>query len=64
MDRSEIAEGLVAHAEDAADANLPLMIWYGIEPLVAADRNQAVQLMGQCKLPQVREFITRRLTAN
>ena len=32
-----IAEGLLSHAEDAGDANLPLMDWYGIEPLVPAD---------------------------
>ena len=25
----------LSHAEDAKDHNLPLMIWYGIEPLVA-----------------------------
>ena len=35
--RWAIARGLAGHAEDAADANLPLMIWYGIEPLVPAD---------------------------
>ena len=31
--RWAIAEGLVSHDEDATDANLPLMDWYGIEPL-------------------------------
>ena len=35
--RWAIAEGLLSHAEDADDANLPLMYWYGIEPLVPAD---------------------------
>ena len=63
-DRSEIAEGLVARAEDATDPNLPLMIWYGVEPLVASNRDRAIRLMQQCKLPQVREFITRRLAEN
>ena len=29
-----IAEGLHSHPEDAEDANLPLMDWYGVEPLV------------------------------
>ncbi len=32
--RWPLAAALVARAEDAADTNLPLMIWYGIEPLV------------------------------
>ena len=33
-ERWPIAEALLSQAEDADDANLPLMIWYGIEPLV------------------------------
>ena len=46
-----MAEGLVSHAEDAKDANLPLMVWYGIEPLVAADGKRAVTLAAKSKLP-------------
>ena len=42
--RWAIAEGLLSHAEDAADANLPLMNWYGIEPLVPADPARALRL--------------------
>ena len=37
-ERWEIVEGLVGHAEDAADHNLPLMYWYAAEPLAAARR--------------------------
>jgi hypothetical protein len=62
--RWKIATGLVAHEKDAADQNLPLMIWYGIEPLVPADRARAVQLMGACKIPLLRQFITRRLAGS
>jgi len=62
-DRAAIAEGLLWHEEDAADAQLPLMIWYGIEPLVASDRTRAVSLLAQSKIPQVRQYITRRLAA-
>src|SRR5262249_3488464 len=32
--RWPVAEALVRHGEDAEDASLPLMIWYGIEPLI------------------------------
>ena len=39
-DRWPIAEALAAHAEDARDASLPLMLWYGVEPLVTADTPQ------------------------
>ena len=35
------------HAEDAADANLPLMYWYGIEPLVPADPARALATRAQ-----------------
>ena len=59
--RWPVAEGLVAHDVDATDANLPLMVWYGVEPLVPADRNRAVKLMAQTKIPLVREYTARRL---
>ena len=63
-DRWDIAFGLAAHEEDAADQNLPLMLWYAVEPLVGADRQRAVQLLGQCKMPEVRQYITRRMAGN
>jgi putative membrane-bound dehydrogenase-like protein len=62
-ERWELAAALVAHGEDAADHNLPLMIWYGIEPLVPADPRRAVTLATQCKIPLVRQFIARRVVS-
>jgi len=56
-----IATALCSHAEDASDQNLPLMIWYGIEPMVATDRGRAAELLVKCKIPIVRESIARRL---
>ena len=47
--------------QDAADQNIPLMMWYGIEPCVAADPNRAAELLINCKLPIVRQFIARRM---
>ena len=61
--RWPIAQGLVSHAEDVADKNLPLMIWYGIEPAVPTNRAAAMKLASQTKIPLVREFIVRRLAA-
>lgn len=55
-----IAEGLVSHAEDADDANLPRMIWYGVEPLVMKDTGRALALASKSKIPMVSRFITRR----
>jgi len=61
--RWPIAEGLVSHAEDSEDHNLPKMIWYGIEPLVPADKARALKLAAQSKIPKIRQFIARRATA-
>lgn len=61
--RWDIATALVAHAEDAEDDNLPLMIWYGIEPAVAADKSRATKLLSATKMPTVRQFIARRIAS-
>lgn len=55
-----IIEELVVRPEDAADANLPLMTWYGLEPLVALDRARAATLIPRCKSPVIQQFIARR----
>eukprot|EP00913_Durusdinium_trenchii_P008946 g8412.t1 len=60
-DRWPIAEALVAHGEDATDSNIPLMIWYGIEPAVAKDKVRAIQLLKKTKIPLIRQYIARRL---
>ena len=52
---------LLANAEDKHDQNLPLMYWYATEPVVAADRLAAIRLLTACKIPKVRQFITRRI---
>lgn len=61
--RAPIVEALLAHAEDADDHNLPLMYWYATEPIVAANPAQGALLLAKAKIPVVREYITRRLTA-
>ncbi len=59
-DRWAIAEGLIGRAEDIDDANLPLMTWYGIEPLVKQDPVRATELLKSAKIPLIRQFIARR----
>ena len=59
-DRWPIIAGLASHAEDATDANLPLMIWYGFEPLVKTDVPRALKLASQSKIPLLRQFTARR----
>ncbi|HEY7329959.1 MAG TPA: PVC-type heme-binding CxxCH protein [Gemmataceae bacterium] len=61
--RWAIAEALAAHAEDATDENIPLMLWYAIEPLVPDDAERAAKLLTKCKIPSVRQYIARRITA-
>jgi putative membrane-bound dehydrogenase-like protein len=61
--RAEVLEGLVSHGEDADDHNLPLMIWYAVEPIVPANAALALQLAQKSKIPKVREFIIRRSVA-
>ena len=58
--RWKIAAGLVSHAEDAGDHNLPLMAWYGIEPLVPLDPERALHLAAVSRLPIVAKYIVRR----
>ena len=62
-ERTPIVEALLAHAEDATDPNLPLMYWYATEPIVAANPAQGALLLAKAKIPLLREYITRRLTA-
>ena len=59
--RVPVLKGLLGHAEDVDDQNLPLMYWYAAEAVVAADKVAAVQLLAACKIPKVRQFITRRM---
>ncbi len=59
--RWRLAETLVSHAEDASDQNLPLMLWYGIEPLIGDDAKRYVDLAFNAKLSNLRENIARRI---
>ena len=62
--RGDILAGLVAHAEDATDHNLPLMYWYAAEPVAGESASRAVSLLAKAKIPRLREFITRRMAAS
>lgn len=62
-ERWGLAAALAAHGEDATDANLPLMLWYGIQPLVAADATRALALSQEAKIPLLRQFLARRIAS-
>jgi putative membrane-bound dehydrogenase-like protein len=59
-ERWAIAEPLASHREDAADRMVPLMIWYGVEPLIASDQARALGWALRCRIPIVRKFVARR----
>ena len=63
-DRWDAAEVLLSHAKDAEDHNLPLMIWYAVEPLVEADPAKAMDLAKSSKIPLVARYIIRRAAAD
>jgi putative membrane-bound dehydrogenase-like protein len=61
--RWPIVEKLSQHAEDVEDPNLPLMIWYGTEPLVTSDLARSAKLAADSKIPLLRQSIARRIAA-
>ena len=60
-DRWSIAETLASHAEDSSDQNIPLMLWYGIEPLIHDDPVRFADLAFTAQIPRIRENIARRI---
>ena len=58
-----IVDNLARHAEDAEDPGLPLMIWYGAEPLVASDLPRASKLAAECRIPLLRQYMARRMAS-
>lgn len=59
--RWSIAEALLSREEDADDDNIPLLVWYAIEPLVDLDRPRFIALAGKAELPIVARHIGRRV---
>lgn len=61
--RWELATALSRRGEDADDHNIPLLLWYGIEPLVPGEPQRAMQLAMQSEIPLLRRYIVRRAAA-
>ena len=61
-DRWAIATELVQHTEDAEDPNIPLMIWFAIEPLVRSENAAKVMIIVRSsQMPLITNHIARRL---
>ncbi len=62
-DRFALASAISQHEAFAADPVLPLMVWYGLEPVVVNDPATALKLASNTKFPKLRQFIARRLVS-
>lgn len=59
--RPALAAPLLRRAEDAADHNLPLLLWYGLIPVAVAQPAVLADLAADCALPATRRLSARRL---
>ncbi|TWU58709.1 Cytochrome c [Rubripirellula tenax] len=59
--RASLATPLVAHASDAGDHNLPLMIWYGLIPVALESPGELVPVAAACQLPTTLRLMTRAM---
>ena len=61
--RWDVLTELVAHGDDKDDHNLPLLIWYALEPLVVLDEERTAEVVAACKIDKIKGFIARRRKA-
>ncbi len=61
--RWDIMNGLYSHEEDAADHNIPAMVWYAAEPMVVEDMDRALSMALDTKLKDILDFTVRRISA-
>lgn len=57
--RADLAKGIVGHRQFAGDRDLPMMIWFGLMPLVDQDLDALVAVAKSCRLPNTLRWITR-----
>ncbi|MEM8671916.1 MAG: PVC-type heme-binding CxxCH protein [Planctomycetota bacterium] len=56
-----IVIALASHGEDSDDQNLPLMVWYGLEPLIHDDSERFIQVAAETAIPRIAENAARRV---
>jgi putative membrane-bound dehydrogenase-like protein len=59
--RWPILAGLLSHADDVKDHNLPLMYWYAIEPLAPDSPRRLLELASGGRIPLLVEYSVRRI---
>jgi putative membrane-bound dehydrogenase-like protein len=61
--RADLAAALMTRSEDADDHNLPLLVWYGLIPVVEADPRRAADVAIASQWPKTQRLIARRLAS-
>ncbi len=59
--RPRLAAALVARSDDAADHNLPLLVWHGLIPVAETAPEALGDVAAACVWPSTRRLIARRL---
>jgi len=59
--RAALGKALASRDEDAADHNLPSIVWYGLIPLGESDPMALVRVAETCRWPQALNWIARNL---
>lgn len=60
--RPTLAAALVSHDTDASDAQIPLMVWYGLIPVMMREPEAMIALAADSKIPLLRRWTARRFT--
>ena len=60
-DRWDLAAALLGNRQDNDDHNIPLMIWFAVEPLVENNPDRSIELAKKSNILLVAEYISRRL---
>lgn len=59
----DILEALVQKSEDSTDHNLPLMVWYALEPMATVDMKRTLQIAEKAKFPKILPYTIQRIGA-
>ncbi|MFK7851702.1 MAG: PVC-type heme-binding CxxCH protein [Akkermansiaceae bacterium] len=60
--RKKLLIALASRREDLADQNIPQLIWYAAEPVVARSPSFAIELLEESEIPLLSRCIARRLS--
>jgi putative membrane-bound dehydrogenase-like protein len=62
-DRWTLATALAKNEDDRDDPQIPLMLWYAVEPLPALDVARSTNLVETARIPLIRQFLSRKIAS-